>query len=812
VKAPGGVVARRAIVRWAVRLLRREWRQQALVIALLLAAVTVSALAVAVAANGARSPTAEYGTATKRIQLETDTATFAREVEAARSYFGTIEVIRRSRQPVLGTTTRYEVRGQDPHGPFAASTLALLTGRYPEGDGEVALTDGVAKLTNLRLGGLLHFADRNRTVVGIVENPFDLDNEFALVPPSSDLPGETLTILFRASDQRAHEFPSPRPVFVDSRPNDTPGINALGVFTISALTLVFVALAAAAGFVVVAQRRLRQLGMLAAVGATRRHLRLVMLANGVVVGAIAGIAGTVLALAAWFAVRSRLEPLVAHRIDPWNLPWALLLTEALLAVAVATAASWWPARSVARHPVMEALTGRPAPIKSRHRSVLLALGLLALGVVCFGFGIHPEQDQEINPLLFFPGVAVVALAVPLLCPAAVSLLGRIPGSTPVAARLALRDLARYQARSAAALATITLGLALSVAIVAVAAAARRPPDEGNLSNHQLLVRIGDVDLTNDYAYVPERTPRELARLDATIGQIAASLDHPTVVALDTAVDPSKDLVRNLQVLHSAALLFRALGPRGQDGVDYVSQLYLVTPQTLAYLGLNPGAVSAGAQLLTPHTGPFVVASKAGAVDVTTVDTIHTTAFTRAPTSLITPRFARTHGLTRVRAGWLLDSRTLITGSQLSAAQSIAADAGITVEARDPQTGLARLRVAAASAGVLLALSVLALTVGLIRSEAANDLRILTATGATSATRRTITAATTSALALTAALLGAAIAYISLIAGYWPAAGRLTQIPYTELAILIAGIPLAAGAAAWLLAGREPTDLNRTAIP
>jgi hypothetical protein len=69
-----------------------------------------------------------------------------------------------------------------------------------------------------------------------------------------------------------------------------------------------------------------------------------------------------------------------------------------------------------------------------------------------------------------------------------------------------------------------------------------------------------------------------------------------------------------------------------------------------------------------------------------------------------------------------------------------------------------------------------------------DLRVLTATGATSATRRTLTAATTAALALAGALLGAAIAYISLIAGYWPATGRLSQIPYTEFTILNAGIP------------------------
>ena len=39
-RAPnGGVPARRAVIRWAVRLLRREWRQQLLILALITVAV-----------------------------------------------------------------------------------------------------------------------------------------------------------------------------------------------------------------------------------------------------------------------------------------------------------------------------------------------------------------------------------------------------------------------------------------------------------------------------------------------------------------------------------------------------------------------------------------------------------------------------------------------------------------------------------------------------------------------------------------------------------------------------------------------------
>ena len=63
------------------------------------------------------------------------------------------------------------------------------------------------------------------------------------------------------------------------------------MFSVATVFLLLASLVAAAGFAVVAQRRLRQLGMLAAIGATQKHLRLVLVTNGAIVGAIAAVAG-----------------------------------------------------------------------------------------------------------------------------------------------------------------------------------------------------------------------------------------------------------------------------------------------------------------------------------------------------------------------------------------------------------------------------------------------------------------------------------------------------------------------------------------
>src|SRR5438445_8786558 len=99
-----------------------------------------------------------------------------------------------------------------------------------------------------------------------------------------------------------------------------------------------------------------------------------------------------------------------------------------------------------------------------------------------------------------------------------------------------------------------------------------------------------------------------------------------------------------------------------------------------------------------------------------------------------------------------------------------------------------------------------MTVGLIRSETASELRTLASTGATSTTRRTLTGATAGALALLGALLGTGGAYLALVAWHRSDLHPLTQVPFLDLATIIVGLPLIAITAGWLLAGREPPTI------
>ena len=115
------------------------------------------------------------------------------------------------------------------------------------------------------------------------------------------------------------------------------------------------------------------------------------------------------------------------------------------------------------------------------------------------------------------------------------------------------------------------------------------------------------------------------------------------------------------------------------------------------------------------------------------------------------------------------------------------------------------------AGMMVAVmgGVLAMTVGLIRSETASDLRTLTATGAGWRTRRALTGVTAGVIALLGAALGTVAAFLASLA--W-AHSSLTQtfgnVPWADIGLLVIGMPLVGAAAGWLLGGRAPSAVAR----
>jgi putative ABC transport system permease protein len=849
--AGGGVPARRAVTRWAWRLFRREWRQQVLVLALLTLTVAAATFSVSAAYNVASLPGPQFGSANHLLQFGgTSPKTLATDIAAARKAFGTIGVIGRRFVPIPGSAQTVEFRAQNPQGPYIGPMIALTQGRYPKGAGQAAVTRQIAQTLGLRIGSPLSLGGRHLMVTGIVENPSDLTDQFVLVTPPGAGPPQSVTVLLNASPARFGAFRAGfrGPLAWQARGASTQSAVAGGALGAVTVLLLLVCLVAAAGFAVIAARRQRQLGMLAAVGATRKQLRAVMVCGGALVGVIAAAAGTVAGLAAWIAAAPALDAFAGHRIDRFAIPWDLVAVSMLLAVMTATAAAWWPARTAARLPVMLALSARPPRPRPARRPALLAAAAIGVSVACLALA------NQTRPPLIIAGALAMTTGILLISPLAIQALAALGRRTPVAVRLALRDLARHQARTGAALAAISLALGITAAIIISSAADEAAASAGNLPDTQMLVWIGQPEGGGGPAgpVVPLRTPAQLRVLAAAVHQIAGPLHHPGVIALDMPVNPADKpqpggpggagqqggAGQGGAGQGSAGQGSAGQGSAGQGSAGQLGQagqpvaelgapqnpaatgrgrtyssisLYVATPAVLRYLGIAPATISPATDFLTRHAGQLVVSTPSTFASVTRVQRIQAPSYSSQPTSLMTLGGLHRRHWTQIQAGWLIQAGHPLTAGQLAAARDVAATAGLIIETRNSQASLATISAAATAAGALLALGVLAMTVALIRAEAGGDLRTLTAAGASSTTRRTLAAATAGGLALLGAMLGTAGAYLALAAAHLSDLSTLGRVPLLYLGITVLGVPAAAALAGWALAGRKPPAIARQVL-
>jgi putative ABC transport system permease protein len=490
----------------------------------------------------------------------------------------------------------------------------------------------------------------------------------------------------------------------------------------------------------------------------------------------------------------------------------------VLAIIAATAAAWWPGRAIARLPVVLALSGRPPKPRPARHAALAAAVLIAVGIGCL---VLSGRDR---PPLIVAGIVTTILGCLLLGPPAIRVFSGLAGRVSIAPRLALRDLVRYQARSGAALAAVTLalGIAASVVVIASAEHAKQAAEPPNLSDRQIRVYTGPPELREEPAIL---TAAQFERRAAGVRQLAAQLGGATVIPLPKAVRPGERamVAGDARVLPAITPARRVDAPQGRRSYRPQADLYVATPAVLSYLGIKPAAIAPGTDFLADRSLRISGLVFPGMIDghdvaVTNVQRIETghhlfgSLFDLTkPPMLITLGGLRRHGWAQIPAGWLVESSRRLTSDQIADARTRAAAAGLTVEVKRTNNAPATAMSLTVGAGALLALGILALTVGLIRSESAGDLRTLTATGATSRIRRTLTATTAGALALLGALLGVVGAYVLLAALYYDDLGYLSHVPILYLGLAMIGVPLAAAAAGWLLAGREPPAIARTVL-
>jgi putative ABC transport system permease protein len=732
-----------------------------------------------------------------------------------------------------GLTEAVQLRAQNPAGPFGGPMLSLSSGRYPAGPGQVALTGQVASIYNVGVGGVWHADGRAWRVVGIVANPSNLLDEFALVAPGQVTAPAQVTILLGPAavprDQNQGPGPGPGPGQQQSLPGlpaaatvSYPTSTSAGippatiVLVIAVLGLVFIGLVAVAGFTVMAQRRLRALGMLAALGATERNVRLVMVANGAVIGVIGAVLGTVLGFAAWFAYVPSLQTDTGHVVDATNLPWWAIGIAIVLAIGTAIVAARRPARAVARVPVVAALSGRPAPPNAVHRSAVPGAILVSVGVLALVFSGGWAGNSGEDALFLLAGLVTIIIGVSLLAPLCVAVLAAFAGPRmPVAVRIALRDLVRYRARSGAALAAVCFAVFLAVLISIVASIRFEKVLDWtgpNLSSQQLIVYTQNQG-PNAGSNAP-LTQSQLNALQAKVDRYAASLHAQAVLPLET----------------TDATLFQV----GTQDNNWSGTVFVATPALLDQYGIRPSQIAPGTDILTMRPGlsgyrnmemwwgnyrqqasgpdgtplPCTISNGCLANPVITQNGSLPSG-TSAPNTVITEQAVQRYHLQENLDGWLIQAPRPLTAGQIDAARQIAVSAGVSVETKSGELGLSQISDGATALGLIIALGVLVMTVGLIRSETARDLRTLTATGAGSTTRRTITGATAGALGLLGAVLGTLAAAIAGVA--WARSSlsmTFGDVPTADLIALLVGLPVVAAAGGWLLAGRQPAVISR----
>jgi putative ABC transport system permease protein len=836
--AGSGIVARRAVIRWAVRLFRREWRQQLLVSGLLTVAVAATVWGAGVVTNAQIPPAyPTFGTGAARVTLPGRDPRLAADIAAIAGRWGPADLIE-EQDTTTGTRPSLRFRAESPHGRYNAPLLGLVSGTYPAGPGQVALTSQVAARYGAHAGGTWHAAGTTWQVTGIVRDPSSLADQFVLTAPGQVRhPGQVIILLGPAAARELLSdvtVPGVPAATVSLPTQQVSGVApAVRILVVEVLGLAFAGLVSVASFSVMAQRRLRALGVLGAIGATERNLRLVMVAGGLVVGATAALAGAGLGLAAWIAYAPTVQRDTGHAVDAAHLPWWALAIGIVLAIATSALASRRPAKTMAAVPVVSALSGRPTPPKAVRRSALPGVVVLAAGLACLasagglngaagGDGPHGGGGNG-HALFLLAGLVVTITGVCLLAPLAVSVLtaGAAP-RLPVAIRIALRDLVRYRARSGAALAATTFAVFLAMGICIVASIRFDNP----------LNWIGP-DLSSSQVYIPSQLSPD--------GPGSAA--QPTAAQLATLTRRVNALAASLRAsalpLESPSTLYQ-VGPAAHGVQNFTGSVYVATPQLLATYGIKASQIVPGTDILTmrpglagePHMemlwdigsvndnsspppdpgtagGPPCTPSRhcLASPAIQTVGSLPSG--TSAPNTVLTEYAVSKYHMQAQVSGWLLQALAPLTAAQRGAVGQFGHANEVQIQTATYNPSLADFTHGATALGVVIALSVLAMSVGLIRSETAPDLRTLTAAGASGATRRAITAATAAALGLLGAILGVAGAVIAGMA--WTHSGLTATaggVPPGDLVILLIGLPLAAAVGGWLFAGREPPAIAR----
>ncbi len=425
----------------------------------------------------------------------------------------------------------------DLRNPLTAGLFDLHSGELPAGPGEAVVNDAFAE-RGVAVGDMLEVFGRDITIVGIgrdatyrdalrmIGQPGGFGAEFHSGGDARNwlVGGDPL----RWSDVQAInaqgglvysravlEDPPPVLEMAEEMGYDTGTGDYLAIVSlIIAMALLEVVLLAGPAFAVSARRQARTLALMAACGGTPRQARRVVLASGVVLGAVAAGIGAVFGILLGLALLPLVQRFSEMWFGPVDVNWLVVAIVAAFGLLSAFLAAVVPAWLASRQDVVAVLAGRRGDARPSARTPIFGVILLGVGIALSVFGV---KGGEFAIAL---GAIVAVFGMIFIVPLMVSVISRLAGRLPLVMRYAARDAARHRTRTVPAIAAV----AATVAGVVALGIATSSDEAENREAYTPTLAMGAASLGVESTYAMGSDQASLpaadvwARIDAAIAE------------------------------------------------------------------------------------------------------------------------------------------------------------------------------------------------------------------------------------------------------------------------------------------------------
>jgi putative ABC transport system permease protein len=361
----------------------------------------------------------------------------------------------------------------DLRDPMTGGIRRLTEGRLPAAPGEIAVTPALLD-RGLRLGETVKVtrSDRLVRVVGVVEQPYRpkaaeavslrgvllLDKRDGagsgwLADTPAPLQWQDVLRLnqsgLRVASRAVIESPDQPTTIFQSGSQGIEG--PLWIAIIVVLVVLETVLLAGPAFAVGLRRRRGELAMIAAQGGSAGHLRVVVLADGLVLGGAASLIGLVAGVGGALLVVPAVSGWTGLAGPP-EVPWWQVVGVAALGLVSGVVAALIPAVQAARQHPAQVLAGRrPVPVagaRERAGRPMLGLALVVLGLGLTVLAVNGSM------LAVVAAAVLVVFGLVALMPWLVRATAERAGRLPLPVRLSVRDAARHRTRTASAAAAV----------------------------------------------------------------------------------------------------------------------------------------------------------------------------------------------------------------------------------------------------------------------------------------------------------------------------------------------------------------------